>query len=488
MPSTDLPLQGKKLGLVSSFLSGVGLTLAFPPLNLSFLAYLVFIPLIIFSKERPFLSGLVFGLGHLTTLLYWIMFVIVPPPTKRWLIFGVVVLIIYLSLYYGVLGVGLKHLGPISLPFLIVVLEFIRSQGEIGFPWGLIGYTQVQYLPVLQLSSLFGIYGLSFFVGSVNLLVYYMIRKRDYYLITIPIVVVISGLLMLGRSDHTDLKLGILQPNIDTNIVWGRNQREETMRMLIAETESLAQDGVDLIIWPESMLPFMIFHHKDYLRLIESVADSHSVAIFIGTGIMERKDGYHLYNGAVLIKSDSGISGIYRKVHLVPFSEHIPYEEKFRFLQKVRFGQSNYHPGDTLPIFDVGKRFGGLICFESIFPELSRSYLENGADFLINITNDGWFGRSPGPYQHAQMAVVRAVEFRIPLVRCANNGISMVVDPYGRVVKKTALFEKTKILAFLPEGMGDSLYSKIGDIIVLISAIFLIILTGRPFLLRYRRR
>ncbi|RKX71659.1 apolipoprotein N-acyltransferase [candidate division WOR-3 bacterium] len=475
--------QPGKRSLLISPLLGVLFTFAFSPYPLGFIAYIIFIPLILLASRHRFLSGFLFGIGHFSTLLYWILFLDVPPVTRRWLILGVVVLIGYLALYYGLLTLGISYLGPISLPFLIVILEYLRSRGELGFPWGLLGYTQVHYLPVLQIAAGLGIYGVSFFVAGVNFLIYLAIRRRKFLYLILPPLILGLGWAMMGRSEKTTTKVGLLQPNINTNQVWTRSRREETMEKLIRMTDSLARAGARLVIWPESSMPLSIFHHKRYQKGLIELADSDRIAILLGTSIFE---DHNLYNGAILIVPDSGVVGHYKKIHLVPFSEHLPYEERFHFLKGIDFGQGDYSPGKESTVFSWGSRFGCLICFESIFPELSRRYATK-VDFLVNITNDGWFGDSPGLYQHADMAIVRAVEFRIPLIRVANTGISMVVDPYGRVLVRTPAFETIGLVVVVPQ-QSRSLYLELGDVIFYLSLIFVFISAGRSWWSYHRRR
>lgn len=490
MPFIDQRVLVGKLILLSLLLSGILLTLAFAPFNVGFLSYIAFIPLLAWDLKRPFLAGFAFGIVHYASLLFWILFLVVPPPTKNWVVLGVIVLIIYLSLYYGVLSLAIKRLGVISMPFVLVLLEFIRSQGDLGFPWGVVGYSQTFYLPVLQFASIFGIYGLSFIVGLFNLIIFLIVKNRKFYLVPIPFVIFFSGLTVLKPTHYSDLKVGILQPNINTNIVWNQGLRERTFDVLVANSDSLADEGAMLVIWPESSIPMIIASHQVYKDKLKALADSNQISILLGTGIVERKGRLKLYNGAILVKPDLGVVDTYKKIHLVPFSEHLPYEQKLRFLKNIDFGQGNYWPGSEFTIFDVGRRFGCLICFESIFPELSRRYIADGADFLVNITNDGWFSKSPGPFQHAEMAIVRGVEQRVPLIRCANTGVSMVVDPYGRIIKKSEIFKKASLVVNVPES-GVSTYLHLGDLIVYISVAvlgLLLIRSLRPSLFPFGRR
>jgi apolipoprotein N-acyltransferase len=200
------------------------------------------------------------------------------------------------------------------------------------------------------------------------------------------------------------------------------------------------------------------------IAAIAGVKGSH---ILVGCPDYEYDEGTpRYYNTAILISPAGAVEGEYRKIHLVPFGEMIPFEDRFDFLKRIDLGEGDFSPGTDLTVFTVdGDPFAVAICFESIYPGLVGDFVRAGARFIVNITNDEWFGPSLGPSQHAQMAVMRAVEYRVGLARCANTGISMLVDPYGRVRRRTALFVRDVLSGPVEMGDGGTVYGRIGGLL-----------------------
>jgi apolipoprotein N-acyltransferase len=176
--------------------------------------------------------------------------------------------------------------------------------------------------------------------------------------------------------------------------------------------------------------------------------------------------GYCAYNSALLVDGDGAVLGKYDKIHLVPFGEAIPFESVFPALRDVNFGEADFRRGDEYLVFEVDDaRFSTLICFEAIFPRLVREFVDDGAQVLVNITNDVWYGRTSMPFQHAQMAVMRAIENRRSLARSANSGVSLFADPYGRVIARTAIFERGVLVEDVPIVEGKTFYTRHGGMI-----------------------
>ncbi|MCD6532356.1 apolipoprotein N-acyltransferase, partial [bacterium] len=172
------------------------------------------------------------------------------------------------------------------------------------------------------------------------------------------------------------------------------------------------------------------------------------------------------FNSAVVVMPDGSYQQTYNKIQLVPFSEYIPLQDKFKFLRKLNYGGSHFTPGDEFTIFDINSaKFGVMICYESIFTHIARKFRSSGAEFLVNITNDGWFGKSQGPYQHAMFNVFRAIENRIWIARCANTGISMFVDPHGVITHRTRLFERAVLVGEIELTHTTTIYDRLGDFV-----------------------
>jgi apolipoprotein N-acyltransferase len=222
-----------------------------------------------------------------------------------------------------------------------------------------------------------------------------------------------------------------------------------------------------LVIWPETAVPLYVKHTGDYMDTVEAFARQAGSHILTGFPDYERTgQGLRYYNSAMLISPEGEIEGEYRKIHLVPFGEMIPFEERIPLLRNINFGEGDFSPGTSHEIFQVDStRFAVAICFESIYPDLVRQFVRRGARFIVNITNDEWFGPSAGPYQHAQMAVMRCVEGRVALARCANTGLSMLVDPYGRIEASTELFRRQILVGDLPISEPGTFYIRWGYIV-----------------------
>ncbi len=428
--------------------SGILLFFAFAPIDLYYLAFTAFIPLFfIIEKEKkgffkyPFLSGVVFYLLHLS----WLLTLSLPWNIKLLLIIGWILLAFYMALVWGVsFYIGYKSGKIYLIPFLWAFFEFIRGElPQIGFPWGSLGYSQVLNLPVLQIASIGSIYAVSFFVLLINLLFFYSFRNKKILGVTILIyfTVVLWGNMIVKHYDKIPLEynVALLQGNIDPE---EKNTEQSLSRWKTYFFMTLKADslGADLIVWPETAYPGYIALNRYRREKIQYLCDSLDLDVLMGSlsvGYENNKRKY--YNSAYLFSSNKEFD-VYHKINLVPFGEHIPYDNVFPFLRGIDLGQGNFSPGKKRRV--LGGYIGVLICFESIFVSSAHQEIENGAKVLINITEDSWFDKKIGPTQHFRMAIPRAVENRRYLLRSANTGISAVISPSGRIIEKTQLFDK----------------------------------------------
>lgn len=472
-----LGLSRMKLRLILITISALLMSLSFHPLGLHFLAWFGLIPLL-FAIENAtasthFKTGLLFGFLFSLFSLFWIVFLQIPTTVKILMIVGMIILFLYIGLYFGTGLLIAKQIGIWFLPFVIAGLEFVRGFGEIGFPWLSLGYTQARYPLIIQQASLYGIYGVSFWLVLLNVALYTVLTMRTvkYVLITglIFLLPLIYGIRRMKQPTENYMSIGVIQPDIDPNLKFDRSMKQETFRRLLSLTvmcadRALEQTGnlPELIIWPETATPVFLTSPGRYQDLVVELADRINVPVFSGTPLLNRTN-YELYNGAVLIEPGKGVVQEYKKIHLVPFGEHIPFDRYVPLFRKINLGEGDYAPGSEYTVFRTNNiRFSCLICFESIFPELSHVFVKRGAELLVNITNDGWFGKISGPQQHNDMAILRTVENGVPLARSANNGISMVVDQYGRVLKETTLFEEDFIFCNIPADEDVTLYRRFG--------------------------
>lgn len=469
--------------LLLILLSALLMSLSFHPIGLHFFAWFGLIPVFFVIYEakliKSFFAGILFGFFFSLFSLFWIVFLQIETNIKILMLFGMVLMFLYIGLYYGA-GFLLGRLcGFWSLPFILTGFEYLKGLGELGFPWLSFGYSQARYPIVIQQASIYGVYGISFWLVLINVLFFYFLKGKNFKNFVLFLIIfflpVIFGFYRLGniKSSQEIFTIGIVQPNIDPNLKFTQEMRYETFNRLIKlseECHKASQDKpLDLIIWPETATPIFLKIPGEYQNKVLQLSDRLNVPIFTGTPIYDRNK-HEIYNGAVLIEPEKGITQEYKKLHLVPFGEHIPFDRYIPLFRKIEFGEGDYSPGTEYTVFTTKQiRFSGLICFESIFPEISRKFVRFGAKMLVNITNDGWFGKISGPQQHNDMAILRAVENGVPLSRCSNTGISMVVDQYGRVIKETGLFEENIIVSAINLYKTKTMYNLLGDLLPIIA-------------------
>jgi apolipoprotein N-acyltransferase len=485
-------------------ISAFGLSFAFSPFPLRFLAYFALIGLFWLIEnsnyKKTFWFSWLFGGACALFHLWWIYFLIVPvtPMTKFLLILGVTLLFAYLGLYTAVFALLTKYTGLIFAPFIWAGLEFIRTKAEIAFPWGFLGYTQTPYIPLIQMGSIFGVYGISAWLVWINLLIYLIIKqykiqeqKNTRKKLVYFIILVLSFLLPLSygllrvKPNQDWFKAAIIQSNVDPNDKGDRTSRNRIHNDLVTLTQQALPEQPKLIIYPETATLNDITQDKVFRDVLQKLVDSTGVYLLTGTPVYDQEIGGRYYNAAVLFEPQKLLNQGYKKIHPVPFSEKIPYADKVRIFKKLETADmGDMTPGKFFQVFNFPEgKFSVLICFESIFPDLTQEFTKQGADFLVNITNDGWFGKTPGPHQHAELSVMRTVENGIPLARCANNGISFIVDPFGRILNKTGLFTQTLLVDNLPRPLKPTFYRRYGNSF----AFFSLFLIGLGIILRLFR-
>lgn len=473
-------------------LSGLLLFLSFPKFGFHLIAWVALVPMfyalgraegIKGALKLSFTAGMVFNVG----IVYWMGIVVVQ--------YG------YLPVYMGVLAVAsisaalagyfslfsagvywLKKKGVaefITAPALWVVVEFAKSNLFTGFPWENLGYSQAGNLSMLQTADLFGVYGLSFLTVLVNALVFraveYAPRWKRAALPLALSAAVVGSAMVYGQwrmqdidsavSGRAGVRTTIVQGNIDQSIKWNEKFEREILNKFLAMSAGRPGPEPGLIIWPETTTPFFFQDIDDKHREIVSVARSRNDYLILGSPGYEYKSGrLQCMNSAFAVSNTGGILGRYDKIHLVPFGEYVPLRYIFPFMGQLLPGMSDFVEGSGPHPLQLGdKKVGVLICYESIFPEISREYKKAGAQLLVNITNDAWFGRSSAPYQHLGMAMFRSVENRMFLARSANTGISAVIDPCGRVIAGTDLFETATLESSVGFADIKTFYSQWGD-------------------------
>lgn len=468
---------------VVSGLSGLAAGFCFWPYRTGFVAFFVLVPFLAYSGLRDgrgkyLLNSFIFGFCYFMGSLYWIAMLDKEQITIPWLRLPAALLLsVYLALFMLLSGFMIRRLTRLGVPFAIGValvwggVEYLRSLGPLGFPWSSLGYSMTPYIGIVQLAALIGTYGLSAWLALINgLLASFLLSGRRLTLFAALLAFVVpaaAGHLMLAGAEPEAgrVRLALIQPNINGSVKWDQAFRDSTMKLL--EDMTVEAPESRMVVWPETAVPFYIRHDAREFAGLKLLAVRKRSYLLVGLPDYVRSQGrVRFYNSAMMLTPEGDPAGEYRKIHLVPFGEMFPFEDRFEILRKINFGEGDFSPGTDHTVFEVdGLRFGVAICFESIYPGLVREFVGRGANAIVNITNDEWFGPSLGPYQHAQMAVMRAVEFRIGVARCANTGISMFVDPYGRVTSRTEIFTRTTLAGDLSTGTGSSYYLRVGKVL-----------------------
>ncbi len=433
---------------------------------------------VIEQGKKVFFWGWLFGTIAAGFHLWWLWFLVVPvaPITRFLLNIGVVLLFGYLGLYTGVFSLLVRRFGLWSAPLVWPILEFLRARGQIAFPWNLLGYSMTPWTPLIQPAALGGVYLVSAWLVLINLLIYRMLfyrhRLRVFIGLVVAFVLPLGYALIRQKPQPAWFSAAIIQPNVSPLDKGDWNSRERIQADLLRLTRAAAEGETKpvMVIYPETATLVDITHSTALGPALHRLADSLDIEIFTGTPIYD--DAHQTWhNGAVLIKpGEEVINQRYYKLRLVPFSEKIPYSDELPIIRRLigTVDMGNWDRGWEWTVFQsrIG-RLAGLICFEAIFPDLARGLCHRGAQLLVVVTNDGWFGRLPGAYQHAELAVMRTVENGVPMLRSANNGISFIVDPYGRVLKKTPLFTQEILSGTVPQPLAPTLYRRFGDWLLL---------------------
>ncbi len=434
--------------------------------------------------------GWLFGFAQFGGILYWIAFLEAAQYLSglAW-----AVLVFYLSLYFAVFGWGYRWLTGKGVPeawiapFLWVALEYIRgSRPWGGFSWGELGYSQAPYPMVLTITSWGGVYGLTFLMVLFNLRITEGLGVRlekgkgpwsAFHLkwgilvltLAVPVLVLLNGWREIQAASLQKVgTVALLQPSIDQDIKWSKENENATYDTLERLVRSAKEVNPGLVIWPETAAPAYLLWSPDSLGRVASIVRKSKTYHLVGCLDAQKTTGGRVryYNAAVQFGPHGKPEGVYHKRHLVPFGEYVPFQKYLTFLGPVVGDLGNFDPGENYVKFKVrGFSYTPMICYEVIFPGDVEKAFQTGADALVNISNDAWYGHTASPYQHAMMAVVRSAEERKPLLRAANTGLCLATDPFGRVLCSTDLFETTWLEAnvLLAPRAHRTLYSRWGN-------------------------
>lgn len=467
-----------------------------------------------------FLCGIPFFLG----IFSWVLTV------GKYAFLHHLILEFYLWTYFGIFGLLFclitrrwrVEAAFISAPFLWVILEFIRANFFfLALPWGILGYSQHNNLPIIQIASFVGTYGISFLIVAVNaalaMMTIYCLQKVSLGKIIVGLRYPVSGSVTFilaafvaslflvaygyGKNSLSDepneehLHISIVQGNIEQSKKWEKKYAAEIMRIYTDLTQKASENKPDLIVWPETATPWALNLDSRLKKQVADITKDSGTHLMLGSAQAQKFKLNDLksakFKNSVYLVSPEGVYNEqrYDKIYLLPFGEYLPYSNKipWHLLKVPEIG--SYIPGKEFVVFSTpSARFSATICWENVFSDIFRRFVKNGAQFVVNITNEAWFGKTSAPYHFLSMSVLRAVENRVSVVRCANTGVSCFIDPCGRITDRVKgvhgadIFVRGVLTKPVMLSESKTLYTRYGEffpkicglisIIVLIAAIF----------------
>ena len=480
----------QNVSYLASFILGILLTLAFYPISIfpfviSFGGFYFLLKKNVDSNLKLFLHGVFFGYGYFFINLYWIPLSIYKVSINlEWLVPILSIIIpLPLALFTGIFAILTKFgrrnsvIFSINFSFLWVIFEYIRSNAFFPFPWALIGHSATSMLWFSQIVALFGAYGASLLLGLLTTSLFSQNKKYIAFNIVLFFLICIAGEMRIERNsvDSKDnIKIRLVQPNIQEHHFGNKIKQALVFQELSELTLSDGFKEKDYIFWSEAAFPYPIYENQNWINMVKDfVPHKKNTALIFGADSV--KQGYYTslsFNSILAINEENMILGRYDKRILVPFGEYVPYKNKFAFVGKIAHsvGMDDISKGVHSNIIDLGDRikFLPVICSESI---VDKGHLKVSSHdsyrFILNITNDSWFGNSLGPYQHFNISRIRAIEYGLPVIRVANTGISGIIDVFGNVLKVTELNTRTIVDASIPAKLKNStLFYKIHNFVI----------------------
>jgi len=508
---------------LAAFCSGICLYAAFPSYELSFLAWVALTPLLfVLVRSNPligFFLSFVFSAVFFAAHFSW-MFVL-----PGYSILHHIILDIYFGILTGILGAAISFIAKrrdvstalFATPFLWLLYEFIRSNlSFLSLPWGLLAHTQYRHPVIIQIASLTGTYGISFLIVLVNAALvglfhwYFSLWKMKSgrllagpstwgpFFFAVAALSLLSFSLLFGYLECKQqiigerIRIALIQGNITQEKKWDATYARKIMKIYTSLSQEANSVEPLLIVWPETATPRSITVDKKVYEQVISVAESTGAYVLLGSAQAQKfnvKDpGKSKYtNSAFLISPHvrNTKPERYDKIRLLPFGEYLPFRGHMPWSLINIPDIKEYLPGKGYNVLSLaGHQFAVPICWENIFPSMARNFVLNGAEFLVNITNEAWFGKTVAPYQFLSMNVFRAVENRRYVLRCANTGISCIIDPYGRVLKKVSdeigneLFVRGFLTGSITPIQSKTIYTRFGEWLIwlctLVAAIVLL--------------
>ena len=540
-PEEKNRLRKERLLLI---LSGFLLGISFPPFPFPFtlLIFIGFIPYLIVLEQRKTLAEI----NRATYLMTIVLSIITVYWVGSWqseadpflmmggaaLIFALPgVLLIPSTLYYLAQKVFKRKICLWLFPVFWVTAEYLLTLTDLKFPWIVMGHGLAKFTTFIQAADIIGAFGLSIVVLYLNLFLYnaFLRNKKENYRSSKYIVLagstfllfIVYGMIRISSFEisNKEIKVGIIQPDINPWKKWERGGLEQLVDNYLELSEEAVNKGAKIILWPETALPVYLMNgaYRPELDRIYSLLEQNDVPLLTGMPHAKfyndsskapvdakfSKGGnyyYTTYNSILLLQPGTRKYQQYGKMHLVPLGEQVPFSNQFAFLAdmfKWGVGISGWNVGKDTTVFiasikingkDEEVKIGGLVCYESIFPLFVTNFVQRGADFIAVVTNDSWYGNSSGPYQHKEFAVLRAVENRRSVVRCANGGISSIINPIGETVAETEMYTRTFLVGNVPLQDEKTFYTEHPAIVTTIISVISLWIVGLSILLLLKQK
>ncbi|MCX8093541.1 MAG: apolipoprotein N-acyltransferase [Candidatus Goldbacteria bacterium] len=503
----------KLKNILLSIISGILLAFSFPNFIQQnvfvftfFLIWVAFVPLFsilyeVDNYKRIFFYGFLSGSVFYLMSLYWLCNV---RPMGVFAYVAWVALSLYISLFFGfslLISLYLKQKLSIdylfSVPVIFTILEYVREWLFTGFPLQTPAQSQIFFLPFIKIIKITGVAGANFLIYFINIFLTSIILRKKTNLLKIEKVALIIIIVILiifivitnikPKHIYKNLKISILQPDISQDVVeWTGNYKEKTLNIIKEMILKLKQEKPNIIVWPETGYPGVLNYEQ--WRAKEIAGWIKGAWHIIGSDKVEigKNDEKKYYNSVFIIDEEGDIKGDYSKYHLVPFGEYVPLQNVFPFIKKVvrRYGYIGFTPGNKIePVLYKDIKIGTLICYDSLFPEISREFIRKGAVILVHLSYETWYGKTPASAQIFQNTAMRAVENEVSLVRCVASGISGFVNYDGKIISKTDLFKRDILTEDVTYKEKNNLtfYTKYGDwfiFFILFIMIIIIIFDG----------
>ncbi|MFC1500951.1 apolipoprotein N-acyltransferase [Elusimicrobiota bacterium] len=489
-------LKKKLSGCLMSLLTGLLLILSFPSSNLFFLAWFAFIPLLLVVDNENISNSLLYGFiaGFVSSVgtLYWIV-PMVELNTGSWIQAGACLLMlgIYLSLFVVLWVFLIKIFKPFVSDWVFVIfvgaswvsLEYIKTYLFTGFPWPILGYSQWNFISFIQLAEYTGVFGISFLVIVGNLLIYEFLKSRKilFYRVLIGIIVFISvfGLISVKKplEQRPSVLVGVIQGNIDQHKKWDKAYRGEITRTYSSLVSKVSEKKPGIIIWPETAIPGYLPWDRTLLEWTGNLVKNTRAFNIVGTPYYNGNEVYH--NASAVFDPGGKITQWHKKIHLVPFGEFVPLRKIFSPVFAVLNTLGDFSKGKEINALTVGQiKLGVTICSENLFGNLVRKFVKNGAEIIVNQTNDAWFLKTAAPRQHFIFNIFRAIENRRFVVVSANTGISGVIDPRGKIIRQTQTFKQDYFVEKLIPQKRITFYTLFGDVFAYLCILFVFFIIG----------